>query len=185
MIFKFFIVIFGTGAYFWIATILFQYGHNSYFFIPPNFIEVSIRDNIIYFFTLTQIATGVAKSLTFWIWILLIMLTLIIWIFYILSNFTKKIFLVFILILVIFSLRWSYSFGNLWAETRTTYHTIPEGCLSVEDEIKYIIPFFYGTKAIIISIDEDNRNIAGSFLVREVADLDCEIKQEDIGKIIK
>lgn len=182
---KFLIFIFGTGIYFWGATILFQYGYNSYFFIPSNFIEVSIRENIIYFFNLSQIAGGILSSFNFWKYFSLIILLLSLWIFYIISNFTKKIFLILVFILSVFLLYGSYNFGIFWAETRIEYYVIPNECLSLDNDMKYIIPTFFETKAIVIPIDENNRNINNSILIKEIADINCEIKKENTGVVVK
>lgn len=182
---KFLTAIFGTGIYFYAAPILFQYGHNSYYGIPPSFIEPSIRDNIIFFFDLTRIAGQVAQNLSFWIWVGLVILTLIMW-FLISFQMVRGFILTICLIsLTGFSLFGFYNFGNKIAEMKTEFQFIPEGCLGDEENITYLVPAFYQTTALIVPVDTDSKKMTGSFFPRESSDLGCEIQKGAMGPVLK
>jgi len=182
---KFLTAIFGTGAYFYAAPILFQYGHNSYFGIPPSFIEPSIRDNIIFFFDFSRITGQIAQGLSFWIWVSLVFLTLIIW-FLISFQIVRGFFLTMcLLILTGFSLFGFYNLGNKIAEVKTEFQFIPEGCLDQKENITYVVPAFYQTTALIIPIYTDSNMMTGSFFPRESSELNCDIQKGSIGPILK
>lgn len=182
---KFLTAIFGTGVYFYAAPILFQYGHNSYFGIPPSFIEPSIRDNIIFFFDLTRIAGQVAQGLSFWIWVGLVFLTLVVW-FLISFQVIRGLFLtVSLLVLIGLSLFGFYNFGNKIAEVKTEFQFIPQGCLGDQENITHLVPAFYQTTALIVPINKDSKKMTGSFFPRESSDLDCEIQKGVIGPVLK
>ncbi|MCF7864948.1 MAG: hypothetical protein K9M11_00380 [Candidatus Pacebacteria bacterium] len=182
---KFLTAIFGTGIYFYAAPILFQYGHNSYFGIPPSFIEPSIRDNIIFFFDLTRIVGQVAQGLSFWIGVGLVFLTLIVWFlisFQVVRGLLLTICLVF---LTGFSLLGFYNFGNKIAEMKTEFQIIPEGCLSNQENVTYLVPAFYQTTALIVPFDTDSKKLKGSFFPRESSELGCEIQKTTIGPVLR
>lgn len=182
---NFLTAIFGTGIYFYAAPILFQYGHNSYFGIPPSFIEPSIRDNVIFFFDLTRIAGQVAQGLSFWIWMGLILLTLIVW-FLISFHLIRGLFLTVLLVLLTgFSLFGFYNFGNKIAEVKTEFQFLPEGCIGMQENITYLVPAFYQTTALIVPISTNSKKMTGSFFPRESSDLGCEIQKGVIGQVSK
>lgn len=182
---KFLTAIFGTGAYFYAAPILFQYGHNSFFGIPASFIEPSIRDNIIFFFDLSRIAGQVAQDLSFWIWIGLVFLTLIIW-FLISFQIIRGVFLIMcLLILTGLSLFGFYNLGNKIAEAKVEFQFIPDGCLGQQENVTYVVPAFYQTTALIVPVYSDTKKMIGSFLPRESAEIDCDIQKGNIGPITK
>ncbi len=182
---KLLVAIFGTGAYFYAAPILFQYGHNSYFGIPANFIEPSIRDNIIFFFDLFRIAGQVAQGLSFWIWIGLIILTLVIW-FLISFQIIRGVLLTAGLFLITgLSLFGFFNFGGKLAEVKVEFQFIPDGCLNQQENVTYVVPAFYQTTALIIPVYSDTKKMTGSFFTRESSELDCDIQKGNIGPIVK
>ena len=182
---KFLTAIFGTGVYFYAAPILFQYGHNSYFDIPINFIEPSIRDNIIFFFDLSRIVGMVADNLSFWIWVGIVILTLITW-FLLAFQIVRGVLLVAILLaLTGASLFGFYNFGSTIASATTEFRVLPEGCLTLQENTTYIIPAFYGTTALIVPVNTENNKLMGSFIPREASTLECDIQKMTIGHIVK
>lgn len=178
--------IFGTGAYFYALPILFQHGYNSYFGIPANFIEVSIRDNIIFLFSLMQIAGGVAKLMSFWVWLILAIVVAVIWFMWVLKILSGK-FISFVLILLTaISLFGFYNFGGALAKLTTEFYIIPNGCLQAKEEnITYIVPSFFGKSAVIIPIHKDTNKLTGGFLIKESSDLNCEIQKSTVGKVTR
>lgn len=182
---KFLTAFFGTGVYFYAAPILFQYGYNSYFEIPINFIEPSIRDNIIFFFDLSRIATMVADNLSFWIWVALVIVTLVVW-FLLAFQIVRGVLLVMILFgLTGASLFGFYNFGSKIASATTEFRVLPEGCIASGENITHIIPSFYGTTALIVPIYTDSYKLTGSFMARESSSLDCDIQKMTIGPVLK
>ncbi len=182
---KFLTAIFGTGIYFYAAPILFQYGHNSYFGIPASFIEPSIRDNIIFFFDLTRIAGQVAQGLSFWIWVILVFLTLIVWFLISFQIIRGVLLTICLFILTGLSLFGFYNFGNKIAEVKTEFQFIPQECLGGQESITYLIPAFYQTTALIVPIDTDSKKMTGSFFPRESSNLGCEIQKGAIGPVLR
>lgn len=182
---KFLTAIFGTGVYFYAVPILFQYGYNSYFDIPINFIEPSIRDNVIFFFDLSRVVGMVADNLSFWIWVVFVILTLIIW-FLLAFQIIRGVLLVTILFaLTGASLFGFYNFGSKIASVTTEFRVLPEGCLTFQENTTYIIPAFYGTTALIVPIHTDTNKLTGSFIPRESSTLECDLQKKIIGPIVK
>lgn len=177
-------LIFGTGAYFYIATILTQYGYTSYFGIPYNFIEFSIKNNVIFFFDLLTIIKNVASNLSAWSWIILGIFSLIIIFLRIIEVLKGSVLTFLIILLAFFSFFGFYNFGKNVAKITTEFKVIPVSCISEEKNITYIIPSFYQTTAVITPIYTDTNTLTGSFLTKESSDLGCEIISKKTGKIL-
>ncbi len=182
---KFLAAIFGTGVYFYAVPILLQYGYNSYFGIPANFIEPSIRDNIIFFFSLFQLAQNVAGVLPLWIWIVLGVLALIIWFLVAFRVISGVIISLMLIALTGLSLFGFHNFGEALAKSAVEFPVLPTGCLPAEKNITYIIPAYYQTTALIVPIYTDTNKLTGGFLPRESSELNCEIQKKQIGQILK
>ncbi len=175
----------GTGVYFYAITILTQYGYNSYFGIPYDFIDFSIKNNIIFFFDLLRIAQGVAANLNIWAWLGLGLLVLVIWILKITQILNGLITTTLIIIITVFSLFGFYNFGGKIAQIQKEFRTIPSECISEEKNILYIIPTFYQTTAIITPINSDTNRLTGGLLIKKSDELNCEIRIQKIEQIIK
>lgn len=168
------------AVYLYAVVILTQHGFNSYFNIPSNFIEFSIKENIIYFFQLFQLALTIVGVMKFWMWIVVLVGAIII---AILCFFDYAYEIIFTSILIGGTLVGSYYFGNYLAINTGTFYILSSDCQSIGQE-KYIIPTFYNDKAIFVSIDKNNK-LGNGLIVKEISSLDCKIEQENIGKIIK
>jgi hypothetical protein len=186
---KLFKVIFGTGFYFYATTILTQYSYNSYFGIPTSYIEFSIKDVVIFFFDLLNIAktviVNVAGNLSFWALAGLIIVSIFIGFLLIFDLIPKSVNPIFIIIFTAVSFFGFYNFGNNIAKLTTEFRVIPAECISSEKNITYIIPSFTGTTAIITPIYTDSKKLTGSFLTKESSSLNCEITKETVGQIQK
>jgi hypothetical protein len=55
--------------YFYTATVLTQLGFVSYFGVPSNFVEASIKQNILYFFNLFQLTFVIVGLMKWWMFI--------------------------------------------------------------------------------------------------------------------
>lgn len=171
------------SVYFYAVTILTQYGYNSYFGIPSNFIEASIKENIISFFQLFRIGFIIVGLISWWMWIVVGLSGAII--LYI-SSYKYKTVVSSILFALLGALLWSsYAFGGWVGANTTSFYIVPSKCIPIEEDKTYIISSFYDGKAIIVPIDQANKRIGGGFLIRNVSDLPCELEQKEIGKVIK
>ncbi len=175
----------GSGVYFYAITILTQYGYNSYFNIPTNFIESSIRDNIIFSFSLSQIIIAVADNLSILVWISLIISSLFLWFIIIFDIFHKNIITLGIIAIMITSCFGFYNLGNFMATTNTEFNVLSQECSLSKENITYIIPTFYQTTAVITPIYTDSNKLTGDFLTKNTSDLNCEIQKKYIGKVLK
>lgn len=174
------------SLYLYVTTILTQYGFNSYFDIPYSFIEVSIRENIIYFFQLFQLASNVIGLMGWWMWFLVPLTLLFMFLSY--NTLTQKIVSLVIIIFFIVFLWNSYNFGNTIASSMTDFYSIPENCLedigNSEDSL-YIIPVFQNDKAVIIPLNKNDNKIQGGFIVKDLSDINCKIEKKEIGNVAK
>ena len=171
------------SVYLYGITILTQYGFNSYFNIPSSFIESSIKENIIYFFQLFQLASSVAGLMKWWMWLVAILAILIITFFYNFSGYRKVIALCGTLLLG-YLLYGSYNFGILLAKNTSTFYVPAQNCSSLDKNTSYIIPNFYQGKAILVSVD-NNKKLTGSVLVKDLSEPGCSTELKYIGLISK
>lgn len=173
-------------VYLYTVTILTQYGYNSYFKIPSNFIEFSIKSNIIYFYQLFQLGTGIAGLMRWWMWIVLIFLALL----FVFLFFLNKILRIVLVTLTIPALFYiigpgSYKFGFLIAKNTSSFYIPVNQCFSQNNYNNFVIPTFYESKAILIPIDQNTNKMQGGFIVKEVSEIQCPIEQKEVGNIIK
>lgn len=158
-----------------------QYGFNSYYGIPPNFIDFSIKENIIFFFQLSQLFLGISTA-NAWIWTILIIFILIIaLIIKLFFNKFKKLFSIILLLILGSTLFGFYYFGDFIAKNNDLFYVLLPNCSAIGPE-KYIAPIIYNDKAIFITVDDQN-NLKSGFIVKEISDLSCAIEQRKVGKI--
>lgn len=172
------------SVYLYGITILTQYGFNSYFNIPSNFIEASIKENIIYFFQLFQLASAVAGLMKWWMWAVVIIAGLIIFFFFSFHSLWRKLISFAGLLLLGYLLYGSYNFGIILAKNSAEFYVPAANCELLEKDTPYIIPSFYQGKAILVPIDE-NRKMTGSILVKDLAELGCSTEKKYVGFVTK
>lgn len=99
------------------------------------------------------------------------------------SSFWKRLFISIgtILVLVVI-IPGFFDFGRSLGENTTRYLTPAENCPGLILGDRYIIPQTYGSKIILMQIDNDNK-IVGGFTVKDMADMPCEFQYEEIGKV--
>jgi len=174
-------------VYFYAANILTQYGYISYFNIPSSFIESSLRDNIVYFFDLFKVISTITFNIVISIkwWLLLIVpVVLIIAAFWDPYHWRKTKYL-FLPILLLISLYFSYDFGNKLASYNENYNIVSPECINMDKENIYIIPDIYDTKLILIPIDKKTNKIKNGYLVKNSTDLNCIVERQHVGRVIK
>ena len=171
-------------VYLYTVTTLTQFGYNSYFNIPPNFIEFSIKWNIIYFFQLFQLASSVIGLMGWWLWIVTLAAFLGIISLFFFHKILRIVLISFSLMFLLFVIGpGSYKFGNLIAKSSSAFFIPGDQCLPINGYNSLIIPTFYETKAILIPIDLSTRKIQGGFIVKETSELHCQIDYKEIGMI--
>jgi len=173
------------GLYAYTATILVQYGFNSYFGLPSNLIEPSIRDNIILFFSLLKGFIGMLAALPILGWLTLLsplFILIALMFFFHIHDFVVKIAIALILV---YSLFVFYNLGESLAKTTKEFNVISGECITQKENIVYIVPAFYQTSALVVPVKSDSRIIAGSFFIKEPLGVECEVKKETIGQIYK
>lgn len=172
-------LIFGSGLYFYAITILAQYGFNSYFGIPSNLIEPSLRDNIIFFFSIFRAITK-----THWI-VIIIAITIIISVIYALNKYLKLSKKVIIILAVILSIFGSYNLGSYVAKTNTKFSIVSSMCIPEQAGVTYIVPAFYQTNALVTPIYTGTNKLTGGFIVKDISEPGCELYRDEVGKILK
>jgi len=171
-------------VYLYTATVLTQYGYNSYFNLPANFVEASIQKNITYFFDLLSLAQHVAGSMRWWVWLVVIAATLLILFAYFSYQGFKL--LQFGATVLLFAMLWgSYNYGWQVASNTTEFYVPASTCKTIGPDEKYIVPAFYEGNAIFVPYDKDTHKMYGNFIMKEVSGLNCGLEKESAGKILR
>lgn len=173
------------SLYFYGGTILSQYGFNSYFGIPANLIEPSIRDNIIFFFALFKGIFYAIIHMSILNWFILLIPIIIFVIFVFLNIIPKLIVKIGIILLIILSPFYFSHLGEEIAKNKTEFPIFINECFPKKENTIYITPAFYQTTAIVVPISNDDHKITGSFFLKEPIGPECEIQTQKIGKTIK
>lgn len=171
--------------YFYAATVLTQFGYISYFGIPSNFIESSLKDNIVYFYNLFQVISTVFGLMKWWTLLGLISIGVMIFFLY-WGHYRFKQILSFVgTFILILLLRGTYDFGNLLAANSTTFLTLPDDCQfeSAGTSTRYIIPTLFETNAVLVPYGVDDHKIHPGFLLRAASDIPCAIERKEVGSM--
>lgn len=170
------------SAYLYGIAILTQYGYNSYFNIPSNLIDASITENFVFFFQMFHLASAIAGAMKWWMWLVLIVSSLIVFLFYFSHRFWRFIISAFGFFILCYFLYGSYNFGQLLAKTGTEFYVPSEGCVSLDSETVYIIPSFYGESAILVAVDSDSK-LTGEVVLKNMSELGCGTIKKSAGLI--
>ena len=171
------------SIYLYAVTILTQYGYNSYFNIPANFIEASLKENIIYFFGIFQLASAIVGLMRWWMWVVVILAALIILFLFSLHSAWRSFFSFCGVLLLGYFLYGSYNFGTLLAKSTSEFYVLSSNCNSLEKDL-YVIPNFYQGKAILVTIDSAKK-MTGDVLVKDLSELGCSTKKQYVGQLKK
>jgi len=172
-------------VYFYTATVLTQLGFVSFFGIPSNFVEASIKQNILNFYILFQLTFAIFDMMRWWM-IIAVMLVVAIVLFLSRYNsrykFVLSIFGSGILILLLWG---SYVFGGLIASNSNNFFVPSDDCILAGTSTKYIIPAFYDTKAILVPYDQNSHKILSGFMLKETSDLSCLLQRKSTGVLTR
>lgn len=171
------------GVYAYVLAVLHMSGYESYFNIPPTYIEASLRANII---NLSSLMSG--------LWSIAMRHVIIISLLLIASLFYKEIkikigsriqhkfkllkrldfrfikyttALLFVLILIPFQV---YESGVIRAQNQSWFDAPEEEC----ERENSIIPVTYGGQAVFVGINEEKK-LTGEFWVENITDMNCKI----------
>lgn len=172
-------------VYLYILTVVALYGFNSYFNIPSNYIEFSVRNHIIFFFDLARLAVSVCEHVTMGAWLgigfaLLFLLAL---------CFSGKIMRWLIIIglgfFAVYLPFGFYRFGGFMAAVSTSFYTAPSSCISGATEDLYVAPTLFESKIVFVPIDAVTHKLKNGLLVREMSAVSCQLEKKEIGKVQK
>jgi hypothetical protein len=170
-------------AYLYATTILTQYGYNSYFNIPPSFIEASIRANVIYYFQLFTIIGEVAGLFKWWQWSITIgAIIIVVMACYVESIYRNIVFIIGIFFLFL-TLWGSVSIGSFLAKNIPTFLVPSSTCYGIGEDKSYIIPVIYDNDAILIPIDTSTLKMTGGFIVKDIPTMSCKLEYKNVGLI--
>jgi hypothetical protein len=172
------------GLYFYIATVLTNWGFLSYFNIPPTFVQASLSSNIIFFYQFITTTLSLLGSFHWYVYAAAaFFFVVIVALYYLIFQYSKPLKNTFVAIGIIILLSYLGTFfglGSLIASTQTSY-IVPVNC-SVGPAYAYVVPLTDENQTILVPIDQSNK-MTGGFLVRNTADLSCTFENKPIGKI--
>lgn len=173
------------SLYFYGATVLTQYGYYSHFDVPSDFVDASLKANIIQFFELFRLAQALAGLMRWWLWIVIIVIAIIIFfVCYLSPKWSTALAIAAIVLLGLSLVKW-YSFGNLWAKTKLTYTIIAESCPSIGPEKLYVMLGSNEWKGVFVPVEATTDKLLGGYLIKDVADLGCKFEEKNIGVLVK
>ena len=167
----------GLSIYVYTITILTQVGYYSYFNLPVSFVDASIKENIVFLYTLASAFILIAKFIGYW-WFAIVPIMILI-----VALYEKGIVLV-ATILLLTSVFWFYGFGTKIAQNNTYFYTIDKSCITSTSTDKYIIPLMKDNIFVVVPINKDNK-MTGEFFVKDTSNLFCNIEYKNIGNIVK
>jgi hypothetical protein len=168
----------------YVTTIFIQFGYNSYFSIPSEFISFSIRENTLFFRLLVEAFLLFLASIKWW-WILVVSI-IIGGYFY--AKIRKLIGLAVIVFVGLFMWR-TISLGELIAQNQSTFFVLADDCTAMGTSTTYFIPNFYDGKALLVPYTKeqsDTKKIGSGFIVRDLSELPCRVVYNyHFGKVEK
>lgn len=183
------------------VTILMQYGFLSYYGVPYFAIEPSIRDNIIFVYTIIKVITNLTPLIIVKIILPVLLVTsVLIFTIYKFFSYTKirnfnivkqitfdkylnKLKWPFIMLLVLYSLHLFFILGFKTAEIHKDVYKLSEGCGLVQEE-NYFISEFYQSKPIILYYN-DQKEILDKFSIIDITNTGCSLEKITIEGLHK
>ncbi|MFA5652026.1 MAG: hypothetical protein WC933_01560 [Candidatus Paceibacterota bacterium] len=167
----------GLSIYIYTITILTQAGYYSYFNIPTSFVNASIKENVVFLYTLAKAIITLAGTIGVWWFAIVPSIILII-------ALLEKGIVFMATVLLLLSVFWFYGFGAKIAQNDIYFYTIDKSCVTATSSDKYIIPLMKDNISVIVPISKDNK-MTGEFFVKDTSNLSCKIEYKNIGNIIK
>ncbi len=172
-----------SAVYIYLATVAISLGYVTYFNVPTDFIEVSLRQNILFALSAWQLIFLILKSLGYF-WSSLIILALLCLLVFLIRKYRDSTFFssfcVIVLILVLFGLYW---FGQALAAGKNAHYTLAENCSMDSDVVGYVIVTFYEKSAILVPYEKNTNLLKGGFRVINLEQPNCTIDYKNIGRL--
>jgi len=172
------------GLYFYIATVLTNWGFLSYFNIPQSFVQASLSSNIVFFY---QYGTAILSLLGGFHWYVYVAAGFFFLVaaalYYIIFDYNKRLknaLVAALIIILLFYLGTFFKLGGIIASNQTNF-VVPSNC-TIGSAYTYIIPSTDGSQTILVPIDQNNKMIGG-YLVRSTTDLPCTFLWKEIGRV--
>lgn len=181
-----FIVTSAIAIYFYAVTVLAQYGFNSYFSIPYDFISASLRDNIIYFHDLMVLFFAVTLNVGMWWFWLIVVIVFAVSIFFYRMDFKLPMYAAITLPCLVL-LFFAKDFGAYNASVKSDYYMLESNCPTLDPSKDYIVPVLTDGRAVLIPtvIVGGQRTMTGKIIVREDAQLPCPYGPANSGTVAK
>lgn len=166
----------GVPTYLYAISILTQYGYVSYFKLPSNLVAATLKDNVIYFYELFRLAQSVAGFFRWWMWLILVVVTLIAVLFYIFNQVWQHTVNIVAFILIVGFLLGSYSFGQTIAAHKASFKVVDESCQNKKWS-NLVIAATNDSVTAFIPID-DFGIIKSGYLIENTTDIGCLITEK-------
>jgi hypothetical protein len=166
------------------ATILTQWGYDTYFNLGANFVDASVSGNTLYAYSLIQAIVQILGALHWW-WPIIFVIVVVIAVasYFIFGNEGAAFWAILTIVAVLF-LYGSPTMGKIIAQQKTDFLVPAPGC-SVGPEAAYFVPDTYQGKAIFVPFDPATKKIGSGFFLKDLSALPCELEYKNIGPITK
>jgi hypothetical protein len=172
------------ALYFYIATILTNYGFISYYNIPSSFLQASLSANIIFFYEFLTSFLSLLGSFHWYVYVAAgFFLPIIVALYYLIFQYKrgwKKVFIAILTIIWLSYLGTFYTLGRLIAASQTNY-IVPSNC-SIGPAYAYVIPMIDGGQTILVPIDQNDK-MTGGFLVKNTTELPCTFEYQEMKRV--
>lgn len=172
-------------AYIYILTVVTYYGFNSYFNIPYNYIEFSVKDPIVFFFDFSRLIGAISGQIGLWNWVAIGAAALVLLGLFFFSRVMRWLITFGFIAFVIYLPFGFYNFGNLLASAATSFYTAPSACIPGATEELYIAPTLFEGKVVFVPVATSTHQLKNGLLVRETSALTCQLEKKEIGKVSK
>lgn len=170
-----------AAVYIYVATVAINLGYITYFNVPTDFIEVSLRQNILFALSAWQLVWLFLLSLGN---LLLLALPLLCLLIFITFRYRKLIsfdaFCAVALLLILIGLHW---FGQALAAGKSAHYTLAENCSMDSEDTGYVIVTFYEKSAVLVPYEKNNNLLRGGFRVVSLEQENCTIDYKNIGSL--
>ena len=156
----------------------------SYFGIPDDFLESSIKDNVLFLFSIFHGFLVAFTVIPWWMWVVLVLATL----FCVFAYFGDGRFRLVAIALTTIFVPWAiyncFHLGSAMAAVQENFNVLADGCETPDPQAVYIVPTFYQGNAVVVPVDSKTNKVIGGFFVKDISDGKCLIKNMKVGRII-
>jgi|GEM_PF-1190819 hypothetical protein len=175
-----------VGLYFYVATVLTDWGFLSYFNIPSSFVQASLSGNIIFFYQFIHSTLELLGSFHWYVYVAAgFFFVVLVALYYLIFQYNRRLknTLVAIGTLILFLyLGTFFRLGNLIASTQTSF-VVPVDC-SVGSAYAYVVPMTDENETVLVPIDQNNK-MTGGYLVKTTSDSSCTFEWKNVGKVVQ